>query len=48
MKRSLPLSGRLAACLTAVLLAWPCSAARAQVISVTVGVTPTCPLGLAA
>jgi len=38
--------GRLAVCLTAVLLSWPGTPARAEVVAVTVGVTGTCPYGL--
>lgn len=38
----------LAACLFATIVAWPPSAALAQVTAVTVGVNPTCLDGLVA
>ena len=41
-------SGWSVACLAAVLAAGPTSLARAEVISLTVGVNPGCPYGLAA
>ena len=39
---------RLAAWLAVIAAAWPLAAARAEVVSITVGVNPTCPDGLVA
>ncbi len=46
--KPMPSGPRLAACLALVLVAGLGPAAQAQVISVTVGVDPSCPYGLPA